>query len=346
MLDVIVSLNPFELDAYERHSTDDLVAFIRARWPVWPETARIYHGNVAQECDITPTDEAGIARLNDISSTVYIVVYPNGPIAIAVAAIAVAVISLAAFLFLQPKIPDLGSQPSANNTLGDRSNKARPNSRIPDIFGQVRSIPDLLAVPYTIYENNVEVEIAYMCVGRGEYEIEDVRDSDTLLGSIPGAGATFYGPNTSPNFGTPQLTIGSAITQDLYSVVKLNEVNGQTLKPPNANAYKGVGNVRFNTPNLIEATGVDFTDFFEDGQTLTIGSALYGGGYSYDNVLEDARFYPDKTIEFDTFDPSSLYTVGQTLTITGAIFTDGTTTIDLSGAYTIAAVDSTTIELV
>lgn len=348
MLSVIITSNPFSLDEYVLHETKDLCALLQEQFPVWPENARIYRNQVAEDCDVTPTDERSIANLAALEGTVYVVVYPNGPGTLAIVAIAIAVLSAAAFLFLTPKLPDQGSAPSSNNSLSDRSNKARPNSRIPDIFGQVRSIPDLIAMPYRVYENNVEVEIAYMCVGRGSYELEDIRDGDTFLSSISGAGATFYGPNTSPNSGSAQLQLGSSITQDLYSVVKLNEVNGQTLKPPNATALKGVGNIRFNTPNLIEGTGAgfDFTKVFDDGQTIVVGNASYGGGYSYDTVLENARFYPDKSIEFDTFDPSGIFDAGQTLTITNAVFTDGTTIVDLSGTYIIASVDSTTIELI
>jgi hypothetical protein len=347
MLSVIINRNdPFSLDDYVLYETDDLCGLLQKEFPVWPEHARIYHNQVAEDCDVTPTDTRSIARLEQLEGTVYVVVYPGDPGTLAIIAIAVAVLSAAAFLFLSPKLPEMGSSPSSNNSLSERSNKARPNSRIPDIFGQVRSIPDLIAVPYRIFENNVEVEIAYMCVGRGSYLLEDIRDGDTYLSSISGAGATFYGPNTSPNYGTPQLQIGSSITEDLYSATKLNEVNGQTLKPPNANAVKGAGNIRFNTPNLIESIGIDFTKTFEDGQTLIVGNANYGGGYSYNTALEDARFYPDKTIEFDTFDPSSIFTVGQSLTISNAVFTDGTIVVDLSGTYIIATINSTTIELI
>lgn len=347
MLNVIITTNPYDEAEYALHRTGNLIGLLQKQFPQWPEHARIYLGNVAEDCDITPRDEKGIEQLKYLDNdTVYVVVYPDGPTAIIIAAIAVAVLSAAAFLFLRPKIPEMGgSQPSANNSLSDRSNKARPNARIPDIYGQVRSIPDLLAVPYRVFENNVEVEISYMCVGRGSYEIDDVRDGDTLIGSIAGSGATFYGPNTSPNFGSPQLQIGSDITQDLYSVVKLNEVNGQTLNPPNSNAIKGNSNIRFVAPNLIQTNSVDidFTDKFDAGQTLDVGAASFGGVSSYTSINEDARFYSDKTVEFSTFDPSTVFEVGNQVTMAGAVFTDGVT-IDLSGIYIIAAVTSTTIE--
>lgn len=344
MLNVIITTNPFDLSEYVLHETTDLCALLRQEFPVWPENARIYHGNVAEECDVTPIDERSIVHLRQLEGTIYVVIYPGDPGTLAIIAIGIAVLSAAAFLFLAPKLPDQGSVPSSNNSLSERSNKARPNSRIPDIFGKVRSIPDLVAVPYRIYENNVELEIAYMCIGRGQYLLEDIRDGDTFLSSISGAGATFYGPNTSPNFGTPQLQIGSSIAQDLYSVVKLNEVNGQTLKPPNANAYKGAGNIRFKWPNLIQgsASGLDFTKIFEDGQTLNISKALYGGASTYVSINKNVRFYADKTLEFQSFDPSTLFKVGQTIQLAGAVFAENDLAIDLSGTYIVASFPTST----
>jgi hypothetical protein len=345
MLDVIITTNPYDESEYSLHQTDSLTDLLQKQFPVWPEHARIYLNDVAESCDITPKCNKDIDRLKALDTgKVYVVVYPGDPITIIIAVVAVAVLAAAAFLFLKPKTPDLGSTASPNNSLSDRSNSARLNSRIPDIYGQVRSVPDLLAVPYRIFENNVEIEIAYMCVGRGSYEIDDARDGDTLIGSIAGAGATFYGPNTSPNFGAPQLQIGSAITQDLYSVVKLNEANGQTLIPPNSNAVKGNSNIKFVPPNVIKNNGfVDFTQKFDAGQTITVGTASFGGSSSYTAINEIARFYADKTVEFQSFDPSTVFEVGNQVTMNGAIFTDGIT-IDLSGTYIIAVVTSTTIE--
>lgn len=347
MIDVIVTTNPFEQDEYVLHETDNLIAFIRDQFPVWPENARIYNGNVAESCDVTPRDEQSIYALNKLEGPVFIIVYPGDPVtAIIVSVVAIAALAAVAFLLIKVPSPDMGSAPSSNNSLSDRSNKARPNSRIPDIFGKVRSIPDLIALPYRIFENHQEIEISYMCIGRGQYDIEDVRDGDTLLGSISGAGATFYGPNTSPNLGTPQLTIGTTITQDLYSVVKLNEVNGQTLIPTNTNSVRGASNIRFVPPNVIETNSgsIDFSAKFDAGQTLSVSNATYGGASFYTSMNEDARFYADKTVEFDTFDPSTIFSVGDVVTISGAVFTE-VETIDLSGTYTINTVTSTTIEL-
>lgn len=351
MLNVIVTTNPFDIEEYSYHECEDLISFIRSQWEVWPETARIYSGNVSEDCDITPIDERDIELLNEVTGTVYIVVYPGDPVTIIISAVAAAVISAAAFLLFKPGIPDQGSAPSSNNDLSDRSNKARPNSRIPDIYGKVRSSPDLIALPYRMFENNQEIEIAYMCVGRGSYDIEDVRDGDTLIGSIAGAGATFYGPNTSPNFGTPQLTIGSAITQDLYDVVKLNEVNGQTLSPPNNNVQSG--SMRFVSPNVIERSGgSDFTDKFDAGQSLTVSGGTFTLASSSITLNTSMKFEDGGIIRFETLDPSDFFSAGSTLFLSNASYSgldDGGVDylfVDLVGNYTVDSVTATTITLV
>lgn len=351
MIDVIVTTDPFDEAAYTWAETTDLVSFIRDRFPEWPEGARIYDGNVAESCDITPYDERSIKRLGDCEGPVYIVVYPESLVTVAlISAIAAAVISVAALFLFKPKIPNQGKAPSSNNELSERSNKPRPNSRIPDIFGRVRSIPDLIALPYRIFENSQEVEISYMCVGRGSYEIEDVRDGDTLLGSIAGAGATFYGPYTSPNVGTPQLQIGSAITQELYDVVKINEVNGQTLTPPNDIATNG--QMRFVTPNVIENDGtIDFTEEFEDGQIIGIGGGSFDITVGSEQLNASMRFEDGGIIRFETIDPTSYFAVSDSISLSNASFNgldDGGTDylfVDLFGNYVISAITSTTITL-
>jgi hypothetical protein len=106
---------------------------------------------------------------------------------------------IAATLLLMPKVPSMDNQQaqSPNNGLAARSNRSRPNGRVPDIFGQVRSIPDLIGLPYRVYEEHRELEIAYMCIGHGAYDVTDMRDGDTLLSEIPLASAAVYGLRTA-----------------------------------------------------------------------------------------------------------------------------------------------------
>lgn len=143
--------------------------------------------------------------------------------------------------WLRPDVPNIKTPQqraraqggSPNNQLGRRSNEARPEQRIPYILGNARSVPDMLMVPYTIYENHVEVEYGYFCVGQGAHTISDIRDGDILISQIDGASAEVYGPGKAPTGGfglhDPDLTIGESITDDVYTVYEVEAVNGQEL---------------------------------------------------------------------------------------------------------------------
>jgi hypothetical protein len=112
----------------------------------------------------------------------------------------------------------------------------------------------------------------------------------------------------------------------------------------------GEGNIKLVGPSSIVAnpsSNIDFTKRFEPGDTLTMTNASFGGVAVFDATSQVARFYPDKRIQFETFDPTTLYEAGQLLVIyNGAV--SGTTSggalvnIDVSGTYTIASVTSAT----
>lgn len=370
---LIFAENPVDPLSWTAVETADVAAALKTRYPVWPAEARIYDvegidasrlAGVPLELgrrDVTPTDETSADHLLTLRGPLLVSVPPGDPLTII--AIAVAVLSLAVAvvsLLIKPKLPSLNNQQttSPNNALSQRSNQARPAARIPDIYGEVVSTPDLLAVPYSMFINNLEVEIAYMCIGRGSFDITDVSDGATRIAAIAGAGVEVYGPNTSPNSGgPPQLRIGTPIATKVLSVAKANDVNGQTLRAPNSNSYRASGNVRFVAPDTIQAnngTGapaVDFTTLFGEGDQLTVQNATFGGGATYLNAsTQDCRFYPDYRIEFSSFDPRTLYASGQNLVVSNAGFAGQDSTgkvvyVDVSGTYVIDSMTATTIQL-
>ena len=152
-------------------------------------------------------------------------------------AIALTVAAVGVSLLLAPSIAAAANaRPgSANNALGGRTNQpAVPGARIDDIQGTVRAYPKLLMV-YTKFVNNQEVETVYGAFGRGAYAFEtidgvaQIKDGDTLLDNIAGAKASVYGPNTSPNSGSPEVTIGGGLTESIYAATRMNEIDGQVL---------------------------------------------------------------------------------------------------------------------
>ena len=343
---VTLARNPLEPDTWTHHEVEDVRDFLMAEFEEWPSTARIYHERVSSGHDVTPADEAGIERLGELSGPFYVVVYPADPVTIIIAVVAVVVVAAVVLpALVRPPNPALRNTQtsSPNNSLSERINSPRPLARIPDIFGTVRCTPDLLATPYTVFQDHEEVEHAYMCIGRGAFEVSDVRDDNTLALDIPGTSVEVYGPYTSPNSGSPpQLRIGTAINTPVYNVSRSNAVNGQVLRPPNDQKIRAARNVYFQTPNLIKSSAFDFTDKFAAGDVLYVsGASVY---QEYINQTKTLYAYNDGfrfALPGSTL-PSE-YAAGTEIQLTGAVFSvtdpDGfwSGSYDLSGGYTIAS---------
>lgn len=218
----------------------DVCEFLQKRFITWPQTAKIFHKQVAQNSDVTPCDEFTAERLSKLTGHFYVVVYPEGIetvliiVAIAVAAAAVGLSFLLRPHTTSPNIPIVNQQTqSPNNALADRQNTQRLGQRIPDIYGKVWSTPDLIQLPYRIFVAGIEQEFCYMCIGRGSYTIDQIREDLTPVSQIAGMSVEVYGPSTSPNSGAPVLRIGTAIGEPVRYVKGTSSVNGQTLIAPN-----------------------------------------------------------------------------------------------------------------
>lgn len=362
MQKIVLIENPLESQDFEIFEVEDVRPFLMERFKEWPRTARIYHEKVSNENDVTPTDEASVEKLATFEGALYVIIYPAGPVAIAIAVVValVVIVAVAAVALTSavsaPQIPNVAvrqqgenrQSSSPNNQLSQRQNTSRLGGRIPDIFGQVRSTPDLLSVPYRVYENNQEVEIAYMCIGKGSYDVEDIMDGDQLVSEISGTSVAIYAPGTSPNSGSPQLQVGSAISDDLLQAKELTSVNGQVLRAPNSDSVSGSSNIRFFSPNGIEVNsgaGIDFTDFFAPADSLTVSSATYTGAVVPFGITQSCRFTLAGEIVFQTGNPSHDFQAGDSIDLSSAARTDGSHPIDLAGSYTILSVSSTKITL-
>lgn len=261
------ALSPLE---YHEHAfSEDIVSYLTTLYNRMPEHARLYCGNVSLATDVTPTNEEQIAALSKMQGPFFLVHYPAGP-AVPVWYLVVAMIAAVAITYaMTPKIPNSSlrnsTATSPNNELSSRTNSPRTGSRIPDIYGQVRSTPDLVSLPYSIYENNKEVEYCVMCIGRGSHTIQDCLDGTTTVAQIDGSSVQVYAPNTSIYGNTIQYQVGDVITHRTLDIRKNNSVNGQTLASSNANTITGNQNIRFRTNGTIEASadsGIDFRKNF------------------------------------------------------------------------------------
>lgn len=303
------------LGNWQIFEVEDVCAKIKETYPVWPINARLYYKEIKPENDITPKDEVDIEFLKTIEGDIFLVNYPAGGVIQKLMDPFNLLGKVFSFLFPQPKqnIPSVAQRntqnSSPNNELSARKNSPRPNGRIPDIYGTVRSTPDMLSVPYSTFINHEEVEYSFMCIGRGHYDISSVRDDTTDVSSIAGASVAIYPPFTSPNSGSPQLTIGSTITEPLYAAKKSSSVNGQVLRPPNAINTVGSSNIRFVYPNKIEVdsgANIDFTRVFVDGDSLTLSNATFTGSSITVNLNGQYTVLNVSATEITLIDPENI----------------------------------------
>lgn len=334
MKKVIIIRDQFSQDKTEA-TVDDVCKYLAEQFDKFPENAQIYHNYVSETTNITPKTTADIERLQSLEGTFYVVVHP----AIAFAVIAkiafwvVTAISAAYSVYMiatMPK-PNTGGIGSSNNELAARANQARVKSRIPDIFGTVRSYPDLIAVTYTYYQNGIEIEECLMAIGRGYYQIHDCRDGDTPAGAINGVSVSIYEPGIPLVGDTAFYRIGQVFNSLPLSVKKSASINGQTLQPPsdrvlsdedyNAGIYFTTGGV-INRKN----TGINFTSYFKAGDAINIQGAAYG---VKDAILSGtATVKPGGIITIQSSESVPDYASFQGILLTGATFEIIVETID------------------
>lgn len=232
--------NPQSIEYYSGRNLEDLVK--QAFKDGISDSVRFYHADLTKEVFGIDErkDKAAIKAFCGLKGRVYAQVVPMGldPVSWIIIGVSVAV-SLAATFLLAPKLPDAGSQPpSPNNALASRSNKQRLGGRVPDIFGELWSVPDLIAPTYSVYINHKEVEYSYMCVGRGKFEVSRALDDATPINEVVGSGVLVYDPDTGLN-DSPAEVFGEQFDPNQAEFARLaakryTSVNGQELSTPEA----------------------------------------------------------------------------------------------------------------
>lgn len=333
-------LNPDEEGELYEHDCS-VGEFLMGHFAQWPANARLYHNSISLANDITPDSPDGVKRLEELQGKFYIVIYPSDPLVVVAI---ISVIAIVAAFALMPKVPTVAlrntSAPSPNNELAARTNQARPNGRIPDIFGTVRSTPDLVSLPYSTFLNNREVENSLMCIGRGQYEILDARDAATPIAQIGGSSVEVYRPDTDISIGIPYYAIGDEITEAPINATKNTSVNGQTLIPTNLTSWQGEGQV-YAIPDgrWTKSGGPAFDSVFAAGDTIVASNTQ-----SYHPPLNDNAFYmaPYDAVSF-VFPAASVpanWEKATLLTLSGSFEAYPSTggTHDFSGTYNVVSV--------
>lgn len=233
-----------------------------------PDELRIFKGHCSEATDIS----GNLTELISTEGEYEACMMPGTPVQIVWALVVVVVALVVVLATIKPPSMNNRQQGSSTNALSNRSNQPRPNQRIVDIRGKVAGhMPDQLMVPYKIFENNIETEYSFMCVGVGVYDVTDVKDGDTYVRDIDGSGAAFYRPDNVPGYGTSYLNIGNPPSGGIWNISRSNEIDGVTLSPYNAGIMPGVP--IFPQPDRSLVADVSETSFsFE--QVATIGGRV------------------------------------------------------------------------
>ncbi|WP_179992009.1 MULTISPECIES: host specificity factor TipJ family phage tail protein [unclassified Acinetobacter] len=268
----------------------------------YPE-ARLYKDSICAQNDVTPKTKEEALQLLHADGDYFVLCHAGDPLTIFLVVVTVLSAALAIYTYMNmPEIPDQASG-SGNNSLASRQNKHRTSERAPDIYGKVKSIPDLIAPLYRYYADNVQVEEALLSIGTGYFEIDSdqIKEGETPINTIEGASLSVYEPNTLTT-GTAQIQIGEAFNDPPIVAKQVSSVDGkQKLISPN-NAMKVYKGVSFNG-NTVSVSGstvqgkldkyswdsitaaflyqsqnayADFNDHFVNGEQIIIENAIYG----------------------------------------------------------------------
>lgn len=347
---VIIVPDIYDRSTWAEADVEDVLQYLHEQFaPSFPKNARIYHNDIAQSKDVTPKNSDDIEYIKTLSGQFYVVVYPAiEPFTIfAIITGIMAAFSLYSVLTM-PK-PATAAIGSSNNELANRTNQARLNGRIPDIFGRVRSYCDLIAQAYSIYVDGIEIEECLMCIGRGYYQILDMRDGETDVANIAGTSVSVYDPFTSI-VGEPIYRVGDQFTEFPKYVKKSDSINGQTIERPN-NAVLESSNVWFESPNLIKSTGIDFTQYFAATDRVGLSGAIYG--IADVNLTGQILITESKTVIIESTTNIDNPNLFKGLLLTGALVDIVTTagtppvsetnTRDVSGQFIVSGVTKTVI---
>lgn len=74
--------------------------------------------------------------------------------------------------------------PSPTYSIQAQGNSARLEQAIPEHFGRHIAYPDFAANPYQEYSGNEQFLYQLLCLGRGEYDIEQIRIEDTAISNF------------------------------------------------------------------------------------------------------------------------------------------------------------------
>lgn len=225
---IIIHNDPEGINKRIIHSVDNGVNFLTWLISEYGETGfdvptKLFLGDVKEENEINQDSFDDINRTLKENDIINIIHRPQGSeIIIALVVAIVAGVILTPDISPPPQVENPNfpkTNESPNNRLTGQTNLARPLGRIADIYGRMRVYPDLGAKTVSEFINHVKFITEYIIIGRGAYDLEDIKSGETLLDDIVGSTFTIFNPDD--------------LIPELLDLTSSNEINGQEVKAPN-----------------------------------------------------------------------------------------------------------------
>lgn len=331
--------DPLDASQIKEQHTDNVIGSFLKIKQQYPQ-ARIYAGNPYPKNDVTPHNQAtALKLLNTPQQSYYVVCHAGDPWTIG-AYVVMALMAIYAAYTIANMPKNNTTQGSSNNELSERTNKQRIGSRVADIYGTVKSIPDLLAQPYSYYNSDgVEIEECLMCIGRGHYKIHNILDGDTDAANIAGTSVSVYEPGTSI-VETAQYQVGKKFDYLPRYVRKSASINGQTLELPNTSKIE-TSDIYFEAPNIIRATNSDinFKSYFDEGDKIALSGAEFGIADS--TVFGQLSAHADMSLVLRSSQNVDAIATFTAIQLSGVVIAINDVNYDISGNYQVTQVLTT-----
>jgi hypothetical protein len=132
----------------------------------------------------------------------------------------------------KPKSP---TSASPTYTLGPQSNQARLGAAVPEWFGLFNQTPDLRSQPYVDYSDNFSNLYELFCLGKGSYQIQQMRIGSNAFATIESG--VLVATGTYPEIEWQIAGPGEAVTLFPDNVVTSTEVSAIELLGTNETGY-------------------------------------------------------------------------------------------------------------
>lgn len=270
--------DPYKLNESTVADVENPLEYLKSEFKDgFPEHAKIYKGSISVENDITEKLQKDELLINLIDDDILVVIWPAWIQFVFYAVVALTA-ALSVYMYLTMPQPETAVAKSPNNELSNRVNQLRLNGRVPEIFGTLRSTPDLISAPILYYrDDGIEIEDCLYCITKGYVNVLDIKDGDTFGATIPDFQAAVYEPNSSM-LDAPQIEVGDAFT-DLPMIGRKSEaVTGQSLNDPTESVIDSVssGTAYPQYPNRIYFPAGGLNSAFSVGETVIVDAETFG----------------------------------------------------------------------